>query len=388
MNIEIVKGIYQYFKIKLRLLKALLSLNNLTRKELLNKTLAKRGYRFNPQKKVRFFVIMSINNWERGLINAIKSTFSTFHFTWDNVESFFNSKDQWEIFYQDLNQRLIKEFEDFYLEDVESNTVIFLYSSDFCIDSHIINKLKYKNVFVVSFCWDDLLYFTGEVKGQPVGIKMLSKVADLNLTFSPEAIVQYRANKALCFFWDYTNRSSTIERLSSNSVSNFNESDNFYVLFVGTCYGYRKYLIERIKQAGITVKCYGKGWENASSLSYERLIEEVVKAPVTLGVSFVGYTKSITTLKGRDFEVPLWGGCYLTQKSEGIQRYYEDGKDLILYNNFSDCIDKIKFLRANPNIRKQIRYNAFMKAQHAAKWENKIFKIIEYLEVYGKENTY
>ena len=380
MSINKVKGYYQFCKIKYSLLRSYLSWNNLFWNASLKSRLEDRGYKYYPAKQTRVFLILSINNWEEKLVKAFNFLFPTYHFSWDKVENFFPNENMWRRFYDDLNNKLTEEFNKFYQENSNCNIIVFVYASDFSIKSDVLKRIKRKNVFIVSFCWDDLLYFSGKAKGQPVGIKNLSRVVDLNLTFSPEAIPHYRRNKSICYFWEYSQIYSMNKKQFMYTDILIEENKSFYVLFVGTCYGYRKDLIERIKKAGIPVKCYGQGWKDSHALSYEMLTLEVAKAPVTLGVSFVGYTKSITTLKGRDFEIPLWGGCYLTQRSKGIEFYYEEGKDIMLYDSFEDCVEKVFTLKNDSSLRNRLRNNAYKKAQVVANWESKIMNIVDKLE--------
>lgn len=331
--------------------------------DLINKKLIKRSFEWNTKKKTKVFVVLSISNWEKVLIDEISILGEVYHFSWPNVDNFFETNTDWLKYYIELNKRLVKEFTDFY--DPEYNIIVFFYASDFSISTDSINYLNRKNTLLISFCWDDILYFKSKVKGQPVGIDNLSKLVDFNLTFSPEVIHRYNYNKTACFFWDSIKYKQNIE-INKQAIDN----EEFYVLFVGTKYGWRENFIKKIETSGIKVKCFGRGWPNGMLDDNE--IQDFVKiAPITLGFANVGYTKNVTTIKGRDFEIPIWGGLYLTQYSEGLTKYYELGKEILSYKDINDCIKIINYIKDNPIVAKQIRYDGQLKAINFTSWKSR-----------------
>jgi spore maturation protein CgeB len=101
------------------------------------------------------------------------------------------------------------------------------------------------------------------------------------------------------------------------------------------------------------------------------MITEIRKAPLTLGFANVGYTKNITTIKGRDFEVPAFGGLYLTQQSTGILKYYEPDKEVFLYRNFSDCYNQILKIKNNKKLSDAVRLAGYRKALTYCTWRGR-----------------
>lgn len=358
------KSIYQTFKIKFRLACAGFFSSNRNQIELARTKLVKRNFHWIPGGSIRIFAILYVHNWEEILIKHLREIGHVDHFTWDGIFDFYRNKQEWQEHFNATNDRLKIHFDKFYVENV--NTLVFIYASDFLISSESIAYLKRKNVMIVSFCWDDLLYFQGKVRGQSIGIKNISRLADINLTMSPEAFPLYHQNRSPCFFWESAALSFTEELdLTANPVS-----EDFYVLFIGSQYGLRANFINKLIQKGIKVRCYGSGW-GAKSLTKEEMVAEIRKAPITLGFSNIGYTKNVTTIKGRDFEVPLWGGLYLTQWSEGLRYYYEPGNDILVYKTFDDCLEQIKFAQLHREEAIKIRKSGFIKAQRYATWASR-----------------
>ena len=48
-------------------------------------------------------------------------------------------------------------------------------------------------------------------------------------------------------------------------------------------------------------------------------------------------------IKGRNFEIPGCGGFLVTSRIDGLDKYYADGKEIIIFEDKDDLIDKIKY---------------------------------------------
>ncbi|MCA6470761.1 MAG: glycosyltransferase family 1 protein [Chitinophagaceae bacterium] len=364
-----LKSTYQTLKILAEINFYKIFCKSVNQHDLVRSKLLRRNFSWDKNQKTKVFIILSINNWEKQLVDGLAVLGNTYLFTWDKTSNFFKNKEEWMNFHSILNARLKYEFDNFY--NTTDNFIIFYYASDFSISADSVNYLNKKNTISISFCWDDILYFHSVVKSQPVGVYKLSQVVDFNYTLSPETIPRYNFNRAACYFWN----SIPIENKNYNQLlskihdTTFTES--FYVLFVGTKYGWREKFINQIKEYGINVICYGKGWDNGEIDQLE-LENKVFNAPLTLGFSSVGYTKNITTIKGRDFEIPFFGGLYITQFSKGLKEYYEIDNEILAYTSVKDCIDQIIFIKNNPVLAKRIRIAGFIKAIKFCGWESRI----------------
>ena len=96
-------------------------------------------------------------------------------------------------------------------------------------------------------------------------------------------------------------------------------------------------LIIKIRSAGLPVDAFGAGWDEGP-LSNRQVKELPQKYKVTLGSSTCGATNQISIIKGRDFEVPLNKGLYLTNYSESLSRIYKVNDEVLTYQSFQDCI--------------------------------------------------
>ncbi len=370
-----LKNFYQTIQIRSSILFYKIFSPKCDQLDLVKHRLQSKGFHLLPDKETKVFAIFSVSNWETVMLQPLYSLGNVYHFQWPNVKTFFEDINSWHTYRDKLNERLIDEFNKFY--EADKNMIVFLYASDFSISNASMQYLNKKNVFVISFCWDDLLYFKGKVKGQKVGIHDLSKFADINMTLSPESIPRYNYYKSPSFFWG----SHEISFANTLKIQKPAEGTPFYVLFVGSNYGWRSVFIKSLRTAGVEVKCFGNGWEY-EQLSEEQMKVEIYKAPVTLGFANIGYTRNVTTIKGRDFEVPLYGGLYLTQFSEGISKYFKPENEVFIYRDIKECLQKIQFIKDHPDLAFEIRMAGHLKAVKFGSWDSRV----DFLQKLIKEN--
>jgi len=224
---------------------------------------------------------------------------------------------------------------------------------------------------VLNFSWDDKLHFRGRMYGDRwTGPAALSSVVDINLTNSPGSIMKYTIEGGLAMFWP--------EAACPNIHKPYNLPFKYDVSFVGKRYGYRPKFITNLRKAGINVTCFGNGWGNGS-LSNEEMIKVYSRSRINLGFASVGYSKNLMCLKGRDFEIPMSGGLYLTQDNPELSFVYKIGKEVITYRDEIDCVKKIRWLLDNPKEAEKIRKAGRKRALKEHSWERRfenIFSII------------
>ncbi len=362
--LSFLKGIYQTFFVRAPLWYCRLVVAKKNQLTLVQKRLSGKKYRYNPNSGTKIFLVYSVINWEKNFTEQWNKRGECKLFTWPDLKSYFPDRKSWRVYHNRLNNDLVSSFDEFY--DPVSNFIIFFYTADLFISDKTLSYINsHRNTLLISFCWDDLLYFKDKVKGQPLGISRLSQYTDINLTMSPETIVRYNRRDSPCFFWESMPLINAV--IPELPVPKY---DEFYVLFIGSKYGWRRHFIERLQKKGVPVRCYGSGWANGH-LTDEAMKEAIQKAPVTLGFANAGYTKTVTTIKGRDFEVPLFGGLYLTQYSPGIAKYYSIGQEVLTYSNFTDCLQMINAVKNNRDWAFAVRKKGFERAHRFATWDSR-----------------
>ncbi len=186
------------------------------------------------------------------------------------------------------------------------------------------------------------------------------------------------------------------------------------VSFLGQPHGNRKKVIEKIRKAAINIRCRGWGWPEGK-ISEEEMIELFSQSKINLGLtnsSAEGVFKSLIRiflkrgsdkkiqladpinwldniksilgkrnkqLKGRNYDIPGCGGFLLTEDADDYQDRYEDGKEVIIFKNAKDLVEKIKYYLERGEEREAIAkagYERTLRDHTYEKRFNNIFKII------------
>lgn len=159
------------------------------------------------------------------------------------------------------------------------------------------------------------------------------------------------------------------------------------ITFVGQRYGNRKKIIKEIKKSGIRIECWGKGWPNGR-VSQEEMIKIFSQSNINLNLTKSSGSLNLRSLagiflkksegkikivsprfwivnlksaldrgkeqiKGRNFEILGCKGFLITGDADNLQDYYQDGKEIIIYKNNKDLIEKIKYYLENEKERER-----------------------------------
>jgi spore maturation protein CgeB len=135
------------------------------------------------------------------------------------------------------------------------------------------------------------------------------------------------------------------------------------VTFIGKNYGNRPDWIAALKQRGITVACFGGGWD--SGVIPSSAIPDIIQqSRISLnfsdsGLQVVGGKLTHSRqIKARTFEVPGAGGFLLTEPADTLDHYFNTATELITYADADDLAAKIKHYLSNPAARDAIANRA------------------------------
>jgi len=219
---------------------------------------------------------------------------------------------------------------------------------------------------------------------------------------------------APCFNWVVTTAASALPKYASTGYQNVIKSQwacnhflyckvdlplRYDVTFVGQPHGNRREVVLALRDAGIDVHTWGRGWESGR-ISQDEMIRLFNQSRINLNLSnasmpisplskgakgaavgwvsrsldgvplgvqlkAVGrgvlsrvtqvapsakrlpspdtYSQQYTDqIKGRNFEVPGCGGFLLTGQAEDLGSYYEIGKEIICFDDVDDLVDKVR----------------------------------------------
>jgi spore maturation protein CgeB len=154
------------------------------------------------------------------------------------------------------------------------------------------------------------------------------------------------------------------------------------VSFVGQCYGNREAVINALKRKDIAVKAYGWGWPDGP-LSTEEMVRIYSQSKINLGFGGVAGHSDTFCLKGRDFEIPMSGGLYLTEDHPELARAFRPGVEILTYSGIDDLVAKIKYYLAHPDEAEVIREKGYERSLNEHTWEmrfDKVFRLFGILQ--------
>ena len=189
------------------------------------------------------------------------------------------------------------------------------------------------------------------------------------------------------------------------------------VTFVGKKYGNRGPYIEFLKHAGLNAQGFGSDWENGR-VSHEEMLKIFSGSKINLNFTetpyvtakdklkllaklfikkeqgvykfdahhFVGNLESAIgtqrrQIKGRTFEVPACGGFLLTGEADNLSDYYTDGKEIVIFKDNQDLVEKCKYYLAHEEERKQIAEAGYQRTIKEHTYEQRFGEIFRALEL-------
>ena len=161
------------------------------------------------------------------------------------------------------------------------------------------------------------------------------------------------------------------------------------VTFVGQPHSDRREVTKRIADAGIDLQCWGNGWSNGR-IDQEGMVRIFSESRINLNLTkgsgaidikqiakiflnrrtdnsyfiqtpymWVNNARSLWNkrreqIKGRNFEIPGCGGFLLTADADNLRDYYIDGKEIVIFKNVADLIEKAKYYLVHEDERRVI----------------------------------
>jgi spore maturation protein CgeB len=219
--------------------------------------------------------------------------------------------------------------------------------------------------------------------------------------FEPETVAAVRQyTRTLCFFHDDTWRTTYsqfwarqfdffstpdvygVEKYKAMGLSNaiyfpFGCNERLYkktvipmrydVSFVGSWHPFREWLIQRLEKTGLTVKAAGHRW-SGGLVAHDAMVEIFNSSRINLNLSNsapwdaryllssprgllnrMRSPKTVEQIKARHFEISGCGGFQLSYYVEGLERQYEIGREIAVYVDPDDLVQKVhNYLRNEP----------------------------------------
>jgi spore maturation protein CgeB len=245
--------------------------------------------------------------------------------------------------------------------------LVFTYLSGEIIGPEALKELAAVGVPMVNLALNDKEQFVGRIRnGLAMGARDICRYFDLSWTSTEDALKKYCVEGATPLYLP--------EGANPDAHRPVDCEKTIDVSFVGQCYGNRPEVIGKLIEKGIRVEAYGHGWPNGP-LSLPAMTELYSRSRINLGFGGVSGHQDTFCLKGRDFEIPMSGGLYLTEHHPELEAVFVPGKEIMTYTGFDDLLEKIRYLLAHPDVAEKIRLAGYRRARTEHTWEMRFAKV-------------
>jgi hypothetical protein len=322
-----------------------------------------------PKKRLNIFAALRHVNWEDfALIPALQEFGTVTVFDWGKKGFDEQASDWVRKGRVELNHELLKAVRR--THQAQPIDLFFGYLNNWQVQADTIAAIADLGVVTVNMCLDDKYLFWGRhAQGIWSGLAPLMRVFDLHCTNTLDGPPKYYDRGGIPYFWP--------EGANPEVHKPYDVPRDIPVSFIGRRYGYRPILIDRLRKAGIPVQTLGIDWE-AGEIPVDEMVRTYSRSQINLGIGGVQYSSQITCIKGRDFEIPMSGGFYLTQYSLDLESCYRIGQEIACYRNEADLIAKIRYFLAHPDEVEQVRIAGRARALRDHTWEKR-FRDLSYL---------
>ncbi len=331
----------------------------------LEKRLVSRNLTPTPKKMgdLQIFLAFYISNWESVLPKVFEPFGKVTAFEWRSL-GFDDRAPDWIKHRDKMNAKMWDKF--IRANDKKQIDAFVGYLSGYNTDPSVLREIGRRGAVIFNFCWDDKLHFPGKIiGGRFTSPAAIASAVDLNITNSPESVVKYLAHGGLALF--------SPQGAHPDIHKPYDVPYEFDVSFVGQKYGWRPNFIKKLRKMGLNVAAFGRGWENGH-LTEEEMVKLYSRSRINLGFAGVGHSRKLFCIKGRDFEIPMSGGLYLTQHNPELSLIYEVGKEIVTYQDEDDCAKKILWLLDNPEEAEKIRKSGRSRALRDHTWEKRFHR--------------
>jgi hypothetical protein len=304
-------------------------------------------------------------NWEdESLKPALEKFGAVRHYDW--CEDFDHQSKDWHDTLKDrMNKELARKIAGWLKED--STDIIFTYLSGEQVYPDTLAKIASSGIPSINLALNDKEHFIGRIRrGIAMGSRDICRHFDLCWTSTEDALKKYCVEGAVPVYLP--------EGANPDVHRPYEEEKVLDVSFAGQCYGNRPEVIGKLRSLGIPVEAYGSGWPNGP-LPLEEMVRLYSRSRINLGFAGIAGHRDAFCLKGRDFEIPMSGGLYLTEHHPELERVYDIGREIVTFSGFDDLVEKIRFLLANPERAEEIRNRGYRRARRDHTWEMRFERI-------------
>lgn len=193
--------------------------------------------------------------------------------------------------------------------------------------------------------------------------------------------------------------------------------NEYDVSFVGGYHPTRAWVINKLKKAGINVHTFGYGWPNGR-IEFNEIVNIFNKSKINLNLSnndnysltylfsndnlldllkkikrlifsyFLNDRKTREMVKARHFEINACGGFQLSYYVEGLEKHYQIGNEIAIYNSVEDMIEKINYYLMHEEERKKIAKQGYLRTLRYHTMEKRLSDLFDTIDLNDLRNEH
>ena len=152
---------------------------------------------------------------------------------------------------------------------------------------------------------------------------------------------------------------------------------DFELTFLGARKIDRERIVNELFAAGVPVHLFGKGWPGSQWV--DDAVSVFRRSQMNLGIGFA--TSGLTNVKGRDFECPGAGACYLTTYNWELAPFFENGREILMYREVPELIEMFSYYRRRPELCAAIARAAYTRSIREHTWEKRFRDLLQTLGI-------
>jgi spore maturation protein CgeB len=152
------------------------------------------------------------------------------------------------------------------------------------------------------------------------------------------------------------------------------EQCKYDVTFVGAAHGSRASMINRLRELGLEVTCFGHGWPQGSIPSAD--IPVIMRAS-RISLNFAN-SKGVNQIKARNFEVPGAGGFLLAEHAPGLDQFYTPDTEMVTFKTLEQLVEQAQYYLAHPQERDRIAHAGYERTLREHTYEHRMEAVVNF----------
>ncbi|MBS2027835.1 MAG: glycosyltransferase family 1 protein [Deltaproteobacteria bacterium] len=250
------------------------------------------------------------------------------------------------------------------------------YALGYDITPEAIQRIKDEvGIPIVNVSFDDKNWWDEIERGDPsTGMKQFAPHVDLAWTSASNVLPWYWAEDGQALF--------VPEGVNVDWFKPMEVARDIEVGFVGNNFGYRPELLRALQKAGIKVSHFGMNWSDSRTLDDAEMRLFFNRCWVNLGHGDMHYSKWLTNLKGRDFEIPSVGrGVYITTYNSDLAACFELGHEIQCYRGLDELIDLLRHHLRNRDESDAMAARARARCIREHQWQHRFHVLLRALGI-------